>query len=146
MYVKRKMFVDIVLFSKCSYIEPCGCRLAMRQKHLCDFSDPYDNFKIRALKLMSFEGVLPLTYMQLKTIVRALLLQVELFAQSRTEDSKSFEMCYIPMYLIFTASTHIKLIFFRWCACFIVHDPWHAIKENVPCTTITIDIENHTNS
>ena len=123
MYVKRKMFVDIVIFFKCIYIEPCARRLVMRQKHLCDFSDPYDNFKIRALKLMSFEGVLPLTYMQLKTIVRALVLQVELFAQSRTEDGKSFEMCYIPMYLIFTASTHIKLIFFRWCACFIVHDP-----------------------
>ena len=123
MYVKRKMLVDIVIFFKCIYIEPCGRRLAMRQKHLCYFSDPYDNFKISAFKLMSFEGVLPLTYMQLKTIVRALLLQVELFAQSRTEDSKSFEMCYIPTYLIFTASTHIKLIFFRWCACFIVHDP-----------------------
>ena len=59
MYVKRKMFVDIVIFFKCIYIEPCSRRLVMRQKHLCDFSDPYDNFKIRALKLMSFEGVLP---------------------------------------------------------------------------------------
>lgn len=123
MYVKRKMFVDIVIFLKSIDIKPCGRRLAMRQKNLCYFSDPHDNFKMSTLKLMSFEGVLPLTYMQLKTIVRALLLQVELFAQSRTEDSKSFEMCYIPMYLIFTASTHIKLIFFRWCACFIVHDP-----------------------
>ena len=123
MYVKRKIFVDIVILQKYIHIEPCGCRLAMRQKHLCDFADPYDNFKIRALKLMSFEGVLPLTYIQLKTIVRALLLQVELCAQSRTEDGKSFKMCYIPMYLIFNASTHIKLIFFRWCACFIVHDP-----------------------
>ena len=123
MYVKRKIFVDIFIFFKCFDIKPCGCLLAMRQKHLCDFADPYDNFKLRALKLMSFEGVLPLTYIQLKTIVRALLLQVELCAQSRTEDGKSFKMCYIPMYLIFNASTHIKLIFFRWCACFIVHDP-----------------------
>ena len=60
MYVKRKMFVDIVICFKCTYIEPCARRLVMRQKHLCDFSDPYDSFKIRALKLMSFERVLPL--------------------------------------------------------------------------------------
>ena len=73
------MFFDIVIFFKCIHIQPCGRRLAMKQNYLCYFTDPYDNFKISALKLMSFEGVLPLTYMQLKTIVRALVLQVELF-------------------------------------------------------------------